>query len=158
MSESNPTIEELEKKLAGIKNTKARVDILSSLASSYSSDICQEYDPKITEAEKNLAYKNPDQKKDVENIIKAIRNVIGDKYKLRYDVVCKIASGNDLEFHLDFASETVPSVAAAKKIVDTLTSKKESCDKRLSKWKREMLFKIANGDDFTDFNMTEKTK
>ena len=153
MSEARPTIEELEKKLAGIKNTKARVDILSSLVYSYSNDISSMFSTKIEEAKKGTVFKNKDQKKDVEEIIKAISKVVGDRYHLRYDVVCKIASGNDLEFKLDFNTGIVPAVVSAKKIVDSLSSQKESHEKRLAKWKRDMLYRIANGDDFTDFKL-----
>jgi hypothetical protein len=35
--------------------------------------------------------------------------------------------------------------------VQALESKKAADEKRLSTWKRDMLYKIANGDDFTEF-------
>ena len=75
-----PTTEQqiaaLEKKLAGIKSTKSRMEILSSLCHSYSADINDLYSGQISEAKKGLEFKNPDQKKDVEAIIKAIKAVV----------------------------------------------------------------------------------
>jgi hypothetical protein len=152
-AKKNQTVEDLEKQLLGIKNTKARVDILNSLASGYSQDIYNEHSPKISEAEKKCSYKNPDQKKDVETILKALRNIIGERYNLRNDVVCKIADGNTLTFILDFNYDAVPVVASAKKAVSEAKSKKEAQEKRLAKWKRDMLYNIANGDDFTKFEI-----
>jgi hypothetical protein len=158
MTTIDDQIDTLEKKLAGIKNTKSRMDILSSLTSSYSGDIYNSYDKEISAAKKGLEFKNPDQKKDVETIIKAIKNVIGDKYNFRYEVVCKIADGNSLTFNLDFNEEKIPSVASATKLVQTLESKKAADEKRLMQWKRDMLYKIANGDDFTEFTVKSQKK
>ena len=151
MATTEEQINALEKKLAGIKNTKSRLDILSSLTSSYSEDIYNSYDKELSAAKKGMEFKNPDQKKDVESIIKAIKNVIGDKYNFRYEVVCKIADGNSLTFNLGFNKERVPAVASAMKLVQALESKKAADEKRLMTWKRDMLYKIANGDDFTEF-------
>ncbi len=158
MTEKKPTIEILEKKLAGIKNTKARVDILSSLVNSYSNDISVIYSPLREAAKKNLEFKNPDQKKDIESILKAIKNVIGDKYCLQYETVCKIASGNDLTFVLVLNEDKIPSVASARRSIIALDSKKSKQDARLAKWKRDMLFRIANGDDFTNFQITQESE
>jgi hypothetical protein len=151
MSEKKPTIEELEKKISGIKNTKSRMDILTSLVRGYEQDIYNEYQPKIAEAEKGFVFKNESQKKDVEQICAAIRGVVKEKYKLRYDVVCKIADANTLTFVLDFNYETVSSVVAAKKNADLFTAKEAAANKKLANWNRKMLFRVANGEDFTDF-------
>lgn len=151
MSTTEQQITALEKKLAGIKNTKSRMDILSSLTPSYSGDIYKAYETEISDAKKGLAFKNPDQKKDIEAIIKAIKNVVGDRYHLRHEVVCKIAEGNSLTFALDFNKEKIPAVASATKLVQALESKEAADEKRLATWKRDMLYKIANGDDFTEF-------
>jgi len=152
-AKKNPTVEDLEKQLLGIKNTKTRVDILNSLAKGYSQDIYNEHSPKISDAEKKCSYKNPDQKKDVETILKALRNVIGNRYLLRNEAVCEIADGNTLTFVLNFNYDVVPVVASAKKALSEAKSKKEAQEKRLAKWKRDMLYNIANGDDFTKFEI-----
>ena len=153
MSEKKPTIEELEKKISGIKNTKSRMDILNSLVRDYSHEIYNEYDPQIAKAQEGKSFKNPVQKKDVEQIIAAIKSVVKDKYELKYDVVCKIADGNTLTFVLCYNYDTVPAYVAATKLGVSLNAKKSAQDKKLANWKRDMLFRVANGDDFTDFKV-----
>lgn len=153
MSEKKPTIEELEKRLAGIKNTKSRMDILTSIARDYSYEINNKYSPLISKAESRKTFKNPDQKKDVEQLIAAINAVTKGRYKLRYDVVCKIADANTLTFVLDYNYENVPEWVAANKESESLKAKKDAQEKKLAEWKRKMLFRVANGEDFTNFTI-----
>lgn len=151
MSENNPTIEELERKLVGVKNTKGRMDILAHLARGYRQDIYSTFEPKISNAESKCSYANPSLKKDTERFVDGIKKLAEDKYKLQHETVCKIADGNTLTFVLYFNYDSIPTVVSAKKDVQSLKRAKEAAEKKLSRWNRDMLMRIANGDDFTGF-------
>ena len=150
----SPSIEDLEVKLANSKVTKIRVDILQNIKNGYASDISSKYDPLLSEQSQITdKYKVPDQKADVEKIVKVIKATVGDKYELVYEVVYKIADGNNLQFNLRPIYDKVPALASAKKQHDKLHSEKLAAQKKLSEWQRNQLYNIANGKDFEVFEV-----
>lgn len=153
-AKKNPTVEELEQKLAASKTSKVRLDILSSLMSSYGNEIDQKYDPQISNAEATRrSFKVPNQKSDVEKIVAAIEKAVGTKYRLTEKVVCKVAHGNNLTFELEPNLEIYPDIAKATRTEKDLHALKAATKTRLGVWKRKQMFNIANGKDFEEFKV-----
>ena len=154
MSEKEPSIAELEQKLANSKVTRARVDILNSIRTDIRGEISKSFEREFSKESSLVAkFKMPHQKDDVEEIIKAIESATGDTYVITEKSVCKIANHNDLTFHLKANTAKFPPIAAAERRMDTLNERKSANEAELSKWYRRQLFNIANGSDFEQFEV-----
>jgi hypothetical protein len=154
MTEKKPTIHDLEIKLANSKVTKVRLDILNQIKKDYQYEILQKYDPLISKEESVVKnFKMPDQKNDIDKIIKAINGAIGSKYKLIHTTVCNIADGNTLTFIVKPNYDNISVVAMANKRADAQKVTKTALEARLIKWYRTQLFNISNGKDFDTFTM-----